>query len=124
MFPLSLRQHDKSLLESRASMPQCVLGNRAVMLKRPKALHHDQRPFSRAETQSHVSRSFCLSVHCQRAVKHSTALKNYRHAAVISHKSFISKRITFSQIVSSYPEYEECFEFYVLILEICVIRSN
>jgi len=64
--------------------PQCVFGTRAVMLKRPKELHHDQRTFSRAETQSHVSRSFRLSVHCQRAVKHSTALKNYRHAAVIS----------------------------------------
>lgn len=123
---LSLRQHDKSLLESRASMPQCVLGTRAVMLKRPKALHHDQRPFSRAETQSHVSCSFRLSQYTASVQSHTahTALKNYRHAAVISHKSFISKCITFSQIVSSYPEYEECFEFSVLILKICVICWN
>lgn len=104
----SLRQHDKSLLESRASMLQCVLGTRAVMLKRPKALHHDQRPFSCTETQSHISRSFLSSVRCQRAVKHSLALKNYRHAAVISQKSFISKCITFSKIVSSYSIFILC----------------
>ena len=120
---LSLRQLDKSLLKSRAYMPQCVLGTRAVMLKRPKALQHDQRTFSRAETQSHVSRSFRLSGHCQRAVKHSTALKNYRHADVISHKSFISKCITFSQTASSYPECVDLiFFFCVLILGICVIH--
>lgn len=79
-----------------------------------------------AQKPNPTSRAHSISLYTASVQSHTahTALKNYRHAAVISHKSFISKCIAFSQIVSSYPEYEECFEFSVLILEICVICWN